>query len=103
MKFTLRHAKQICEYMEKADEKLVLTVDEWSSGTGRRTSMRALPPFTERYERREYPQTALPKHGTPERKAYEFFQANPRRKVCLVMDSAALSEFMFGAAMGKEL
>lgn len=101
MKFTKRNAEAVREYLGKAEDG-VLPLGDWTSGSGRFTSNRALPPFTERYERVEYPATGKPEHGTPERKAMEFFERNPRRKAVLVMDTAALAEFLFENAKGKE-
>ena len=101
MKFTKRSAEAVREYLGKAEDG-VLPLGDWTSGSGRFTSNRALPPFTERYERKEYPETSKPGHGTPERKAMGFFERNPRRKAVLVMDTAALAEFLFENAKGKE-
>lgn len=101
MKFTKRHESQIREYLKKAGSTGVLPVDEWTSGSGRFTRNRALPPFTQRFERKEYP-NARPPHGAPERKAFEFFRQHPKRKVCLVMDVEALGAFLFASARGKE-
>ena len=101
-KFTRKEEKQLREFMEKMDMYGVLTVDEWTSGSGRFTSNRALPPFVERFERKEYPRHGLPKHGTTERTAYNFFQDNPRRKYCLVLDEAAMYDFLFDCAHLKE-
>lgn len=101
MKFTKRSAEAVREYLGKAEDG-VLPQGDWTSGSGRFTSNRALPPFTERYERVEYTATGKPEHGTPERKAMEFFERNPRRKAVLVMDTAALAEFLFENAKGKE-
>lgn len=101
-KFTRREEKQLREFMEKMDKYGVLAVDEWTSGSGRFTSSRALPPFVERFERKKYPPHDLPKHGTTERTAYRFFEDNPRRKCCLVLDKAAMYDFLFDCAHLKE-
>lgn len=102
MKFTKTHEKQIREFIEKMDARGCVPVTEWVSGSGRFTKPKALPPFVERFEREEYAKTVLPKHDTPERTAYEFFRANPRRKAVLVMDREAAMRFLFDAAHGNE-
>lgn len=102
MKFTKTHEKQMREYMAVMDPKGRVPVTEWVSGKGRHTKPKTLPPFVERFERKEY-EGNLPKHGTPERTAYEFFRANPRRKAVLVMDKEAAMAFLFDSARGNEL
>lgn len=102
MKFTKTHEKQMREFFGKMDAMGCVPVTEWVSGSGRFTKPKALPPFVERFEREEYAKTALPKHDTPERTAYEFFRANPRRKAVLVMDREAAMRFLFDAAHGNE-
>lgn len=82
------------------DAKGCVPVTEWVSGSGRFTKPKALP--VERFEREEYAETAPPKHDTPERTAYEFFRANPRRKAVLVMDKEAAVAFPFDSAHGNE-
>lgn len=102
MKFTKTHEKQIREFMEQMDKDGVCSLDQWTSGSGRFTTNRALPPFVQRFENKEYAPTELPKHGTTERQAYYFFANNPRRKACLVLDREALMRFLFDAAHGEE-
>lgn len=102
MKFTKNHEKQMREFFSKMDAKGCVPVTEWVSGSGRFTKPKALPPFVERFEREEYAKTALPKHGTPQRIAYEFFRENPRRKAVLVMDMEAAMSFLFDASNGNE-
>lgn len=102
MKFTKTHEKQMREFFGKMDAKGCVPVTEWVSGSGRFTKPKALPPFVERFECEEYAETALPKHDTPERTAYEFFRANPRRKAVLVMDREAAMAFLFDSAHGNE-
>lgn len=102
MKFTKTHEKQMREFFGKMDAKGCVPVTEWVSGSGRFTKPKTLPPFVERFERKEYAKTALPQHDTPERTAYEFFRANPRRKAVLVMDKEAAMRFLFDAAHGNE-
>lgn len=103
MKFTKTHEKQLREYMAVMDPDGCVPVTEWTSGSGRHTSKRALPPFVAEYERREYKLTALPKHGTPERTAYRWLKANPRRKKVLVLDLVALTSFLMENARGAEI
>ena len=102
MKFTKTHEKQMRDFFSKMDAKGCVPVTEWVSGSGRFTKPKALPPFVERFERKEYADTAKPQHGTPERAAYEFFRANTRRKAVLVMDTETAMSFLFDAAHGKE-
>lgn len=102
MKFTKTHEKNIREYMSKMDANGCLPVTEWTSGTGRYTSNRVLPPFVQRFERKSYAVTQLPSHGTPERTAYEYLADNPRRKAVLVLDREAMLDFLFSNANGKE-
>lgn len=103
MKFTKTHEKALREFMAVADENGVATAECWTSGSFAHTSNRALPPFVERHNRREYPDCGKPAHGTTERTAMEFFDRNPRRKVCLVLDRDALMSFLFDAARGREM
>lgn len=98
MKFTKKHENRIREYLEKADENGCLPICDWSTGKGKYSRTRALPPFVGRFERKEYPACSRPRKGTPERTAYNYFIANPRRKVVLVLDKAALYDFLFNAA-----
>ena len=81
-----------------------LTVDGWTSGKGRYTTNRALPPFVHRFERKDYRDTGRPHRGTPERAAYEFFRkpGNEKRKFVLVLDIHSLYGFMFENSLGKE-
>lgn len=102
-KFTLTNEKQVREFMEKMDDFGVVTVDQWTSGSGRYTSNKAIPPFVSRCERKEYCQCDRPSHGTVERTAYEWFERNPRRKACLVLDKEALFDFLFCNSRGKEV
>ncbi len=103
MKFNKRHQKQLNEFIEKMDKDGCLTVNEWTSGSGRFTSNKVLPPFVTRFERKEYKPTELPKKGTPERTAYWFFKENPKRKAVLVLDKEAMMNFFFENALGKEM
>lgn len=102
MKFTKMHENHLREYIAKMDGNWCLPVTEWTSGTGRHTTNRALPPFVRRFERKEYAKTNLPKHGTPDRTAYDYLAANTRKKAVLVLDRDAMFDFLFGAANGKE-
>lgn len=105
MKFTRRHANVLDQYIEKMDARGCVTVDQWTSGSGRYTSNRTLPPFVYRFERQEYPRTALPRHGTCERTAYEFFRRpeNARRRAVLVLDIEDMRRFLYGNSYGKEM
>lgn len=103
MKFTKTSEKQIREFMSKMDATGCLPVTEWTSGSGRYTTNRALPPFVTRYERKDYPKTQLPKHGTTERTAYNFLNANKRKKSVLVLDLEALYAFLFASANGQTI
>lgn len=102
MKFTKTQEKHLREYMAEMNEDGCLPVTCWTSGSGWRTSNRALPPFVKRYERKEYPESRMPAHGTPERTAYEYLKINPRKKAVLVLDREAMFDFLFEAANGKE-
>lgn len=102
MKFTKMHENHLREYISKMDGNGCLPVTEWTSGTGRHTTSRALPPFVRRFERKEYAKTNLPKHGTSERTAYDYLAANTRKKAVLVLDRDAMLDFLFEAANGKE-
>lgn len=76
MKFTKTSEKQIREFMSKMDAKGCLPVTEWTSGSGRYTTNRALPPFVTRYE---------------------------RKKAVLVIDLEALYAFLFASANGQTI
>lgn len=104
MKFSKTNEKQLREFMALADENGCVPVTEWVSGKGRFTSPHALPPFVERFEKKQYDQTALPKKGSTERIAYGFFnqKENSRKKFVLVLDKEALFNFLFENALGKE-
>lgn len=102
MKFTKTQEKQLREYIAKMDATGCLPVTEWTGGTGRYTTNRALPPFVSRFERKEYAKTNLPKHGTADRTAYDYLAANTRKKAVLVLDREAMFDFLFGSANGKE-
>lgn len=101
MKFTKTSEKQLCEYLSKMDASGCVVASDWTSGSGRFTKPKALPPFVQRFERKGYAKTALPKHNTPERTAYEFFRSNPGRMAVLVMDTEAAMRFLFDAAHGR--
>lgn len=103
MKFTKSHEKALREFMDLMDRNGCVTVDKWTSGSGRHTTNRALPPFVKRYQRTEYERTRLPAHGTPERTAYRFFNENPRRKAVLVLDIESLLSFLFDSANCKDI
>lgn len=103
MKFTKTSEKQLREYFSKMDASGCVVASDWTSGSGRFAKPKALPPFVQRFERKEYAKTALPKHGTPERAAFEFFGKNPRRKAVLVLDKEAALAFFFEAAHGREI
>lgn len=103
MKFTKTSEKQLREYFSKMDASGCVVASDWTSGSGRFTKPKALPPFVQRFERKEYAKTALPKHGAPERVAFEFFGKNPRRKTVLVLDKEAALAFFFEAAHGREI
>ena len=103
MKFTKSHEKALREYMSKMDRDGCLPVTEWTSGSGRYTTPRALPPFVKRIERQDYQRTNLPKHGTVERTAYRFFNENKRRRAVLVLDIESLFAFLFDSANCKEI
>ena len=102
MKFTKTHAKQITEFMTVMDENGCVGASDWVSGKGRYSRAKTIPPFVSRFEKKEYAPTNLPKHGTPERTAYWYFKANPRRRAVLVLDKEAALNFFFNAAKGKE-
>lgn len=102
MRFTKTHERQLREFMTIMDGGGCVPVTEWTTGKGRYTSRRALPPFVRRFARVEYPETARPSHGTPERFAYGFFLKNPRKKAVLVLDREALAAFLFDNAHGNE-
>lgn len=103
MKFTRTHERQLREYCALMDSDGCVPVTEWTSGKGRYTTCKALPPYVERYERRKYPDTARPHHGTPERAAYEYLLANPRRRAVLVLDREGLASDLFEAMRGREI
>lgn len=102
MKFTKTNEKQMREFMGLMDAKGCVPVSEWTSGKGKFTTSRALPPFVKRLDRVEYKPCERPKRGTVERAAMEFFEANPRRRAVLVMDIDAAMGFLFDAALGME-
>ena len=95
MKFTKTHERQLREYIEAMDEHGIVTMDQWTSGNGRFSTVKALPPFVQVCENREYKPAAMPTHGTPEHEAYNFFKANPKRRKCLVLDKEAFYSFIF--------
>ena len=102
MKFTKTSAKQFTEFMAIMDKDGCVPSSEWVSGRYSTKHTKALPPFVTRFERKEYSKTNLPKHDTPERTAYWYFQKNTRRRVVLVLDKEAAMNFFFEAAKGKE-
>lgn len=102
MKFTKTRERQLREFMDAMDGNWCLPVTEWTGGTGRYTKSRALPPFVQRFGRKECAKADLPKHGTTERTAYDYLAANTRKKAVLVLDRDAMLDFLFEAANGKE-
>ena len=98
MKFTKTHEKQIRDFIEIADVNGCVALSDWVSGKGKYATTRALPPFVMRFERKEYPACERPQWGTPARTAYNYLNENKRRKGVLVMDKAALADFLFSAA-----
>ncbi len=53
-KINRRQLGALREFSEKADKYGALPVDEWTSGKGRFTKPRALPPFCKRFEREAF-------------------------------------------------
>lgn len=102
MKFTKTHEKQLLEFMKLMDHNGCVPVTEWTSGSGRYTKPRALPPFVKRYER-EHMSPYVPKHGTQDFGAYAFFRSNPRRKSVLVLDIDTCFAFLFDSANCREM
>lgn len=102
MKFTKTLEKQLRDFMNLMDRYGCVPVTEWTSGSGRYTKQRALPPFVKRYER-EHMTSHVPKHGTPDFAAHVFFRNNPRRKSVLVLDIDTCFAFLFDAANCKEV
>lgn len=102
MKFTKTQEKHLREFMAEMNADGCLPVTCWTSGSGWRTTNRALPPFVKRYERKRYAKGQLPEQGTPERAAHDYLAENPRRKAVLVLDREAMFDFLFEAANGKE-
>lgn len=103
-KFTRREVRQLEEFLAKCDRQGRLSVDQWVSGTGRFTKPKALPPFVERFERGAFDfgnTSHWPHRGTTQRAAFDWFQANPRRKLCLVLDQAAMWQFLTVNSLGK--
>ena len=52
-----------------------------------------MPPFVRRVERdafRRWDDTDAPRHGTPERAAWDFLREQPRRRAVYVLDVPAL-------------
>lgn len=103
MKFTKTNEKQLREFMNLMDTDGCVPVTEWTSGSGRHTTARALPPFVKRYERTDLERMKVSKHGTPDRSAYVYFKAYPRRKAVLVLDMDAMFNFLFDSANCKEV
>ena len=106
-KFTKRHAKQVTEFMSKMDSDGCVTVDQWTSGSGRYTTNKALPPFVARYSKSDFKlhdRTSWPQHGTAARAACDFFRKteNAKRKAVLVLDINAWHEFVMDGLQGKE-
>lgn len=102
MKFTKTQEKQLREFMKLMDHDGCVPVTEWTSGSGRYTKPRALPPFVKRYER-EHISPNVPKYGTQDFAAYVFFRSYPRRKSVLVLDFDAYVAFLFDSANCKEV
>ena len=107
-KFNKRHAKQLTEFMSKMDSDGCVTVDQWTSGSGRYTTNKALPPFVTRFEKASFQMhlasNQWPQRGTAERTAFDFFRRNEnhKRKAVLVLDLNAWHTFMMDGLQGKE-
>lgn len=97
MKFTKTHEQTLREFMDKAEYDCVATTD-WTSGSGRYTSPRALPPFVNRIEKGQYKNTPRSVND----KAMRYFRVYPRRRVVLVLDREAMMDFLFSSANCKE-
>ena len=87
-KITKRDIDNIREF---AKSGYIKTASEWTTGSGRYTTRRAMPIFTTEFSRVEFEyqlQTGeqLPPYGTPRRKAFDFFENNTRCQKVLVMD-----------------
>ena len=105
MKINRMHTKKIADFLALADESGCLAVDQWTTGSGYHTKPLALPPLTERYERRDYKPCEKPARNTPERAAMDWFARpeNARRKCVYVMDVRKLQAIMLDAILGKEI
>lgn len=94
------------EFRERADAAGRVALGDWTSGRGRFTKPRAMPPFVRRVERdafRRWDDTDAPRHGTPERAAWDFLREQPRRRAVYVLDRAAFETWAWDALAGAEL
>ena len=87
-KITKRDIDNVREF---AQSGYIKTASEWTSGSGRYTSRRAVPILTTQFQRSDFSRELetgknLPQWGTLERKAYNYFSENPRTRIILVMD-----------------
>lgn len=98
-KITKRDIDNIREF---ARSGYIKTASEWTTGSGRYTTRRAMPIFTTQFERSDFTRELttgknLPQWGTLEREAYNYFSENPRTRVILVMDFEKVLNVLHGA------
>ena len=96
MKFTKTSEKQLSEFFERMDDNCCVNREDWLTDTFKsRQSVKALPPFVKRQERKN----ATMKNA----KAYFNHHHNKRRMVCFALDIDAYKAFMFGSMRGREI
>jgi hypothetical protein len=95
-------AKDINNIKIFAEQGYAIQASEWTSGSGRYTTRKATPVFTDEYNREDFKHALetgnnLPQWDTPERTAFDFFEKNPRARKVLVMDFNQILEALKGA------
>ncbi len=93
--FTRTEEKRLRRYLSKMNKNGVLTLDQWHTG------LKTLPPFVECFHRENCDSDYSPRF-TSKDAAHDFFESNPRRKCCLVLDKVAMWDFFFDIAHLKK-
>ena len=102
-KITKRDINNIREF---AQSGYIKTASEWTTGSGRYTTRRAMPIFTTQFNRSDFNRELetgknLPQWGTLERQAYNYFSENRRTRTILVMDFEKVLNALHGVEIAQ--
>lgn len=109
MKITKAHTKALREFISVADygaraQLFIVTVDNWTSGRGRFTSPRVLPPGVRKIELATLQQQRQQQKLTGEEFDYlnYFASCNPRRKYILILPLSEYEKVIYSHGAGLD-